>query len=467
MLLLSLLGCLRFYTPEDTGTDSAGPPPLPDPIVVWGDLHNHSNLSHDGCENPGDRCRPDAAEPAEATFDNATANGLAFVALTDHAEFGAWSMAESTTTVDIWETMIDLVSDAEAGPTFGVLGYEWTSACTEGVGDDYQATHRTVILEAASTCPEWRIPSCHPTEGAIVLGSERYVYSSFDPAIYPSDLLARLRQVPLDDATCDTRWAAWFHHTAQSRPAWVDWGTELSWVEGDTVVEIASEHGSSECVDSSTDGCDWRFSEFHESNGSIQYMLQMGHKLGFVGGTDNHMAEPGRHGLGGGYVRDLDEPDSAAPWHTQFSSGTITGAISYDPAFDRGDLFDAIAARHTVVASWPATGLMIYATGADGERYLPGDDVPRTAMPLYLTITLDDPTVTEWYAEVVDEEGQPDLSYTVDIPANGARYVRIRAWIPEDTVGGDTATSDREEHRVFASPFFALDDGDTGATSAG
>lgn len=468
MFLFSLAGCLRFYSPEDTGADTSPPAPPPDPLVVWGDLHNHSNLSHDGCENPDARCRPDAAAPAEATFDNAKANGLGFVALTDHAEFGSWSMADATETVDVWDKMSELVAAAESGPTFGVLGYEWTSVCTDGVGDDYQSTHRTVILEAASTCRSWRIPSCHPTEGGIVLGLERYGYSTLDPAIYPDDLLARLRQVPIDDPACDTRWAAWFHHTAQDRPAWVDWDTDLSWVDGDTVVEIASEHGSSECdTRVATEGCDWRFSaEHHIDDGSIQYMLQMGHKLGFVGGTDNHMAEPGRHSQGGGYVRDLEDADSTAPWHTQFSSGTITGAVTYDPLFDRADLFDAIAARHTVVASWPATGLVIYATGADGVRYLPGDDVPHAAMPLELTASLDDPTVTEWYAEVVDEQGQTDLSRTIDIPADGARYVRIRAWIPEDTVAGDTGSSDREEHRVFASPFFALDDADTGSTTA-
>jgi hypothetical protein len=239
-----------------------------------------------------------------------------------------------------------------------------------------------------------------------------------------------------------------FHHTAQDRPASVDWADAESWVPTDTVVEIASQHGNSECdiENGIPEGCDWNLSEEHHIDaGSIQYMLQQGHKLGFVGGTDNHVDDPGNL-EGTGEVRDLENPDSDTPYHEQYTAGTITGALTDHASFDRGDLFDVLEARHTVVASWTAEGLVVYATGADGERYLPGDDIPTEAEPLALTVTLQDPTVTSYTAEIVDPFGAvtPITADTsLSIPTGEARYVRIRAFIGEN------------EHRVWASPFFA------------
>ncbi|MFN7142623.1 MAG: hypothetical protein ACK4YP_02525 [Myxococcota bacterium] len=448
MFLLLLAGCLRFQLPlDDSGglpaEDTAPEVPKRVPRVVWGDLHNHTNLSHDGCEAPDNGCLPDSDLPAEDTFPRAAAYGLGFAAITDHAEFVRYVRPADGVDIDIWQRMRELVEAAEGTQAFGVMGYEWTSSCTDA-GDDYAATHRTVLIEEPSGCAEWRIPSCH-ANGTLTMGAERYTYSSLEPAVLPSDLLARLNEVPTLDGCAPSRWVAFFHHVAQERPAWVDWASAESWVEGDTVVEIASEHGSSECdTRVATEGCDWRLaSDYHQDDGSIQYMLQQGHKLGFVGGTDNHMDEPGRIAGGPGKVRDLRNPEGDPPWHEQFANGTVTGALTYEAAFDRADLFDAIAARNTVAASWPAGNLVIHGDGADGRRYLPGDDVPLAAMPLALTVTIDDPTITEWFAEVVDPYGQIADATTLDVPAGEARYVRIRAWAGEI------------EHRVFASPFFA------------
>ncbi len=454
LLLLPLAACVRFTLPdEDTGggRDTGPPPPPPDPRIVWGDLHNHTNLSHDGCEDPDNNCLPDAELPAEETFPRAAGYGLGFAAITDHAEFVRYLRPSAGVDIDIWERMRALVDGAEGTGTFGVMGYEWTSSCTDA-GEGYQATHRTVLIEESDGCAEWRVPSCHSV-GTLTLGGERYVYSSLDPAVNPSDLHARLEAVATIEGCAASRWVGFFHHTAQSRPAWVDWASEESWVFGDTVVEIASEHGSSECdTRVATEGCDWRFAtDFHVDDGSIQYMLQNGHRLGFVGGTDNHMDEPGRISGGPGQVRDLQDPTGDPPWNDQYSNGTLTGAITYARDFDRTELFDALAERRTVVASWPAAGLLIYATGADGERYLPGADVPAAAMPLTLTVTLDDVRIGEsWTAEVVDPYGQIADATTLDIPAGEARYVRIRAFEASD----DTA-AEPVEHRVFASPFFA------------
>ncbi|MDP2304873.1 MAG: hypothetical protein Q8P18_02475 [Pseudomonadota bacterium] len=449
LLLLPLAACLRFQLPveepvDDTGADTS-PPVLVDPTIVWGDLHNHTNLSHDGCEDPDNVCLPDSDLPAEDAFPRAIAYGLGFAALTDHAEFTRYLRPDEGVDIDIWTRMQELVRATEGTSAFGIMGYEWTSSCDGSIGDLYQATHRTVLVEDVEGCSAWRIPSCHGT-GVVSYGTERYQYSALEPAILPSELLARLQAVPDIEGCAPSRSIGFFHHVAQDRPAWVDWASAESWVEGDRVVEIASEHGSSECdTRVATEGCEWRYSsEHHVDDGSIQYMLQMGHELGFVGGTDNHMDEPGRVTGGPGRVRDLEaNPKSPQPWHDQYTNGTLTGAIVTGSHFDRADLFDIVEARHTVAASWAAEKLVIYAMGFDGERYLPGDDVPAAAMPIVLTVTLGDPRVTEWAVDIVDAFGQVTAETVLTIPSGEARYVRIRAMQGE------------AEHRIFASPFFA------------
>src|SRR5262249_55023165 len=148
------------------------------------------------------------------------------------------------------------------------------------------------------------------------------------------------------------------------------------------------------------------------------------------------MDDPGRLEDGGGSVRDLTSPNDDSPALEQFTNGTLTGVLTYDEAFHRGSLFDALEARHTVVASWPAHDLVIYATAADGARYLPGDDVPQAAMPLTLTVRLDDPDMQGVRVEVIDpfEVELPNntplspADPTLSIPTGEARYIRIRAF---------------------------------------
>jgi hypothetical protein len=448
LLLVPLAGCIRFHLPDtETGAaDDTGDAPLAVPEVVWGDLHNHTNLSYDGCEDSDNLCMPDGTLPGEMTFARAAANGLGFAAITDHAEFTGYERPAEGIDLDVWEQTRALVQAADGGAAFGVMGFEWTSACTDQTSE-YIPTHRTVLIEDTGACAAWRIPSCHES-GTIIFGEQVYHYSELEPAIAPGDLQDRLDAVPLLDGCADSRYVAFFHHTAQDRPAAVDWASPETDIAGDTVAEIASEHGSSECdtTNGVPEGCDWNLSaEHHVDAGSIQYALQNGHKLGFVGGTDNHEDDPGSVANGAGKVRDLQATDAdPTPWHDQYTNGTLTGAIVERDGFDRSDLFDVLEARHTVVASWPAADLVVYATGADGVRYLPGDDIPTAAEPLAITATLGDPTVTTWSAELVDPFGavSTDLA-AVTIPAGDARYVRFRVMI------GDV------EHRVFASPFFA------------
>ena len=54
---------------------------------LWGDLHAHSNLSMDGCEDVDQNCSERGSTPAEDFFDQARSHALDFAALTDHAEY--------------------------------------------------------------------------------------------------------------------------------------------------------------------------------------------------------------------------------------------------------------------------------------------------------------------------------------------------------------------------------------------
>jgi hypothetical protein len=77
--------------------------------LVWGDLHSHSNLSHDGCEDPDADCLPRGATPALDAFDQAAAAGLDFASITEHAEWEAWIDHDTDQEVGIWSEAQRLV----------------------------------------------------------------------------------------------------------------------------------------------------------------------------------------------------------------------------------------------------------------------------------------------------------------------------------------------------------------------
>ena len=118
--MLLLLAACRFTdkgTPDDTHTtaDDTGTPPVTGTLhVAWGDLHAHTNFSHDGCEDPDTDCRADEDEPAELTFSRAEAYGLQFTSITDHAEVTTYERPDDAVSLDIWTATQDLVNAADA-----------------------------------------------------------------------------------------------------------------------------------------------------------------------------------------------------------------------------------------------------------------------------------------------------------------------------------------------------------------
>lgn len=94
----------------------------------------------------------------------------------------------------------------------------------------------------------------------------------------------------------------------------------------------------------------WGNSEEHGDH-SVQRGLIMGHRLGFVGGTDTHFSQPGRSAFG------------------PFDFGGLTACIS--PALTRNNLWDSLATRHC----YATTGERILLNFTI-NRHLMGSELP-------------------------------------------------------------------------------------------
>ncbi len=419
--------------------------------LAWGDLHSHTGLSHDGCEDPADRDCPARTEiPGAEEFANGVANGLDFVALTDHAEWDRYQNAETGVDVDIWDQGAAWVAEAEGSGIVPMIGYEWTSAYTDG-GPVEVGGHRTVVFEDPAPCRSYRVPAVPLSVRKPASAVETYTVTTSPFSDLPSELAAALAAAGSSGGCTPTRYVSYFHHPAYDPPAWVDWTSPLNEEIDNPLVEIYSEHGSSECASLDIEGCDWNINDrsisgeaYWRPDGSVQRALQLGYAMGFVGGTDNHEASPG-YGL-----------ISGVPGHTAtifgaelaFSPGAVTGVLHDPLGLDRAGIMDALLGRRTFASSWLFEDLRVAAVGADGALYLPGSDVPEAASPLTLLVVVGDAATTVRVqlidadgASWVDEESA-SVREPFDLLAGDVRYVRVRAWF------GDV------EHRAWASPFF-------------
>ncbi len=419
--------------------------------LAWGDLHSHTNLSHDGCENPDNpNCPAIGSSPGESEFLRADENGLDFVAITDHAEWDVYHNDATGQVIDIWAEQKALAAAADGGPVVPLIGYEWTSAYSDGPNGEVGG-HRTVVLEDIDACAAWRVPAVELVVRKPAGAPEVYEPTSAPYRPLPTDLEAALAEAAAQPGCEPTRAVSYFHHPAYDPPAWVDWTSELNREADNYLVEVYSEHGSSECADRTAEGCDWYINDaelgmqpYYRPDGSVQTALAEGYRVGFTGGTDNHEANPG-----GGIV--AHEPGhTATVFGSQiaFSPGSVTGVLYDGDVLGRPEIIDALLSRSTLASTWLFDDVRVAALGADGVVYLPGQEVPAAASPLTLTVVVGDAADsvrvqlldaqnTAW----VDEEAAA-VAATFDLGPDEARYVRIRVWI------GDI------EHRVWASPFF-------------
>ena len=400
----------------------------------WGDLHSHSNLSHDGCEDVETDCLPRYDTPAVGAMEEAEAAGLDFVALTEHAEDGTWEDLVSGVVVDAWTETQRIADEASGGPVLALVGLEWTG----GIG------HRTVLFDSTSVCDDLHVRARDTSAWDRPDGVQRYEPADGPIATSPVELVAALDEA---SKACGVAVRSWFHHTAYKMPRMVDWSLPDNVGLGDRVIEIASEHGSSECADETAAGCDFEVdSPFFYGAGSVQTALALGLNLGFVGGTDNHDARPGS----------TDDGPSGAFTSTGFNvtaaQGATTGLlVPADEPFDAAAVFSALDDRRALAATLrPQTLVAVLmdqgAPVPPGADVLPGDH--------RLLVRLEAPAVVDFEVDLVNRGAEaltllPDeqglLDTTVTIPDDDLLYVRIRM-----------TDNNGDAQRVWLSPWFAV-----------
>jgi len=420
--------------------------------LLWGDLHAHSNLSGDACEDFDDSCLPWGDGPGAEMFAAAEEAGLDFLAVTDHAEHESYLRLDQGFELDIHSETLRLAAAADGGPVIPIVGFEWTgvySLVDEATG--HRAVgggHRTVIFDGLEPCGEFWAGAGEFESAKSQLGFEDYLERDL-LLDQPDVFLAHLAVVAQG---CEpVRYLSWFHHPGAAVPRPVNWEHPTNRDLGDVLVEIYSEHGSSECHDLSASGCNWSVEEiFHEPSSTVQAALQLGYALGFLGGTDSHDGRPGSVEDGPSVVIMVDA-DGEVIFQEQTASGGVTGALAASSVPGRVEIVDALEQRRTLAASWLFDAVRVAAVGQDGVVYLPGDDVPAAASPLDLLVEIEDAAVESWRIEVVDPYNELHLEGTeaslyepLDLGVGDVRYVRVRA------------TMQDQEHRLWASPFFGV-----------
>lgn len=427
--------------------------------LSWGDLHAHSNLSYDGCEDEAADCTPRYGCGAEDFFDNAAAAGLDFVALTDHAEWG-WYQPDGTPllTCDIWAEQQARVQEAEG--VVALLGYEWTNTRSRPVDESsaYEGGHKTVLFRDANVPEDFRVAAVE-ADGSTWKGTGVYWKATGPTASDPEQLRAALDLAAAEHG--DLPVLSFFHHPAIEAPQGVDFANPVNAPDPsiETLIELYSEHGSSECLDTTADDCDWMInaaSWAYLTRGSAQYALSQGFRLGFTAGTDGHDARPGSiddgpswHGSSAGSA----EEAASKPPHQQFSSGGLTGVWTADE-LDRDSLFEGLRSRATVATSGPRPVVRALAIDDQGVPWLPGSELPadRTGLQVVASVQAEGYTVAR--LSLVDRDGVVvaeaeggELEQALTVEGDNAWYLRAVLFDDEDG----------SEQRVWVSPWFAGD----------
>ena len=447
-MLLLIIGC-----DPTTGLHTG----LPDGVWYWGDLHAHSGWSWDGCESPETGCTLRGDTPGADFVDNAADSELDFAALTDHAEaVRRYLQGTSEAALAVWPGQQDLVLAADDDTLVPLLGYEWTAFREARQGSHLEGTHRTVLLADADACADYRVPGWALPDGekAHDLGEVVFTQDSPEYAETPAELWTALEKAGTD---CDTtRWLTFAHHSAYEVPQVTDWTLADNEPKQEQVVEIYSEHGSSECFDISEEGCDWRINtaQRYYPDGSIQAALSEGYQLGFVGGTDSHDARPGSLSDGPSRIAHWDDTNNDNVPDTprqHFTAGGLTGVwMDADTPLTPDTLLETIASRTTAASSGPRPALIASALGQDGLRYPPGSALPGSAMPAEIILELTEPGVEA--DEITIERIGPD-----GVVSSAVSDTFTDVWRSSD---GDWTylriryRTGSDEERVWLSPWF-------------
>lgn len=440
--------------------------------LQWGDPHVHSDLSQDGCEDPDSGCQGPDIEPASDLFFNAEDQGLDWAAMTDHAEWSTYVGSVGAVGVDVWDRQQEIVQQADeelAAGELGVvpfLGYEWTRESPHDDDDGFRiGGHRSVILEETAACDAYRIAARRDPPVHLKAWAETVVVG---PNEHYANEVVGWRAAARDAAELCGEQRVLFiaHHPALLRPQPVDWRRSVNMPNPtwEPLVEIASEHGTSECYDLEAEHCDFRVAEsdtLYFEEGSFQAALMAGMRFGVVGGTDAHDARGGSLDDGPSCTAIAIAP---ATLGCQAYQGAVTGVLTAEP-HDRGAIFDGLFARQTYastgprlpVRAWLSLGGQVFLPGAavEGVEGDEGDEV--ASVTVSLSGSYDPAVYTRVEIDLLGESGErlagvndamtgadAILEHSLEPGDCSACYVRIRLY--ED--------GDDEGERLWLSPWF-------------
>ncbi len=402
-----------------------------------GDPHGHTGVSEDGgsSDDPPGGCRGDCAAFADV-FDTARANGLDWVALSEHVNGGNAATYDNFTML---HEAVLAANDPASGFVTVPAGEVWfTLSSTHVLGHKNLLMFGDNSTLASMDLYDFRHGG---TSGTITVASCDDIWS------WMSDLSATWGDALLIP-----------HHPALVRPMPTDWDCQdATW---SPAVEVYSEHGNSMDKDTAYDP-PWS-GEY--SAGTVEAAIspdEYGLQLGFMGGTDKHDTRPGG-------VCNLDTE------HTQHPFGGGLTIIYQDEglSFDRPELYDAIVAHHSyastglpvpLVIDWSSGGAVLGGLG-DGLTYAFGAgldvavSVPAAWADIVTDVVLIGPGDQRWslidggtgeWTGHLGSSNVPDFVFA-QVELDGSLYYAAG----ECDDGGD----DQTEY-LWASPSWLTDDG--------
>jgi len=343
--------------------------------IFWGDLHTHCLYSFDAtvwcpCENyPEDACR--------FALDS-NGGDLDFLALTDHAEI-APATYNASQDADLWQSVLRISrefnnEDPEKGRLLIVFpGWEYTNTymLRPVLGSSRGYGHKCVIFKDLDEVPSTRLTAAIPGSGSEVVAS--------DAAALWEGLGAFRPPSPGMEGAALT-----IPHTTSMTG--VDYGrdhrTDWDYMDGDFVrnVEICSKHGNTEGPppDGLSCGPEEALLDYdpamQDETITLRRLLHQRwvldgnglFRLSFVGGTDNHMGQPGNE-----VVLQCDPTGDVLPYR-----GTVTGIAA--PALTRDALWSGLWQRHTLAATTgPFRIPVLMAVETAGQDLLMGEHGPH------------------------------------------------------------------------------------------
>ncbi len=311
----------------------------------WGDLHAHTGVSGDGSAYEDGDCP--SCGTLSGVFDTAKANGLDFVALTDH-------------------------NNNSLAADFNAMLVRCRSATT-----------------SSFICiPSTEMSALRSSDGAKYGHKNLYIFQDDDAKLQTLDLTdlpsPRIKTGQCSTDTYSTAASAayafgptlfWAHHETATAVTTTDWSCHSDTYE--PVVEVYSGWGDFLTYPSSYDPpstADNNTGDVSPSVASVHAALDRGLKVGFVAGTDEHETTPG-------------SVCSAQTRGPKPYGGGVTGiSVPTGTSFKRSSLYYELVAKHSMATTGPRIPMSVTWTTAS-QTYGPGDTVTMKAgTPIIVTV---------------------------------------------------------------------------------